>query len=355
MKRRWATVYAILCTLLFVGGLVVAFIFSFFAGEKETLACLISMFAGFVFVPTFHECGHLFFLSINKMECVYIKCFCFAQYIKDGKKRIKFASPFAPDQTQAMPKCGGNMKKRASAYTFGGLIFSAVLLVVLVGAGVTLALLGKFSFALWGAVPYAAYIFFLNVAPFEYPSGPTDASVYRSIKKEDDTATVMLAAMEIQGQIYAGKSFGEIDENLYFNVPQLCEDDKLFAVILELRYRYYIEKANFEKAADCLNRLVQAQEYLTIEEIEKVAAELTYMHALNGDYERAEESGKLCQNYLKENNPTAKRILAAYSAAFGKTDAAQVLIAQAQELMENERMLGVRRFEEKLLSRISPV
>ena len=333
MKRRWATVYAILCTLLFVGGLVVAFIFSFFAGEKEMLACLISMFAGFVYVPTFHECGHLFFLSINKMECVYIKCFCFAQYIKDGKKRIKFASPFAPDQTQAMPKCGGNMKKRASAYTFGGLIFSAVLLVVLVGAGVTLALLGKFSFALWGAVPYAAYIFFLNVAPFEYPSGPTDASVYRSIKKEDDTATVMLAAMEIQGQIYAGKSFGEVDENLYFNVPQLCEDDKLFAVILELRYRYYIEKANFEKAADCLNRLVQVQEYLTIEEIEKVAAELTYMHALNGDYERAEESGKLCQNYLKENNPTAKRILAAYSAAFGKTDAARILIAQAQELM----------------------
>ena len=60
MKRRWATIYAILCTLLFVGGLVLAFIFSFFAGEKETLACLISMFAGFVFVPIFHEYGHLF-------------------------------------------------------------------------------------------------------------------------------------------------------------------------------------------------------------------------------------------------------------------------------------------------------
>ena len=64
MKRRWATIYAILCTLLFVGGLVLAFIFSFFAGEKETLACLISMFAGFVFVPIFHEYGHLLFLSI---------------------------------------------------------------------------------------------------------------------------------------------------------------------------------------------------------------------------------------------------------------------------------------------------
>ena len=63
------------------------FIFSWRAGEKQTLACLISMLVGFVFVPIFHEYGHLFFLIINKMDCVYIKCFCFAQYIKDGKKR----------------------------------------------------------------------------------------------------------------------------------------------------------------------------------------------------------------------------------------------------------------------------
>ena len=355
MKRRLATIYAIFCTLLFVGGLVVLFIFSWRAGEKQTLACLISMLVGFVFVPIFHEYGHLFFLIINKMDCVYIKCFCFAQYIKDGKKRIKFASPFAPDQTQAVPKCGGNMKKRASAYTLGGLIFSVILLALLIGGGVAVALFGKFSFALWGAVPYAAYIFLLNVAPLEYPNGPTDASVYRSIKKGDDTATVMLAAMEIQGQIYEGKTFAEIDKNLYFNLPQLCEDDRLFAVILELRYRYYIDKEDYKNAADCLNRLIQTQEYLNADEMEKIAAELTYMHALNGDFERAEEGGKLCQNYLKGNTPAAKRILAAYSAAFGKTEAAQVLIAQAKSVLKNERMLGMRRFEEKLVARITLV
>ena len=100
---------------------------------------------------------------------------------------------------------------------------------------------------------------------------------------------------------------------------------------------------------------MQAQAYLTDVEIEKIAAELTYMHALNGDLERAEESGKLCRNFLKEDTATAKRILAAYSSAFGKTEAVAPLLAQANGCLQNERILGVKRFEELLISRIQSV
>ena len=355
MKRRIATIYAIFCTLLLVAGLVVAFIFSWKAGVPQSIAFLLGVLVGFIAAPIFHELGHLFFLTINKMECVYIKCFCFKWYIKDGKKRFAFASPFKVDETQAIPKLGGNMQKRASAYTLGGLIWSAILLVFIVGAALTCTLLGVTRYELWGAVPYAAYIFLLNVAPFEYASGKTDALVYCGIKKGEATEIVMLSAMEIQGQLYAGKSFAEIDESLYFDLPQLCEDEPLYAVILDLRYRYYLEKNEQDKAADCLNRLVQAQPYLTDVEVEKIAAELTYMHALNGDLERAEDSGKLCRSFLKEDTATAKRVLAAYSAAFGKTEAVEPLREQANECLKRERILGVKRFEEILLSRIQSV
>ena len=84
MRRRWATIYAIACTLLMLAGFVVAFIFAWQAGQKQALACLLSMVMGFIIAPIFHEVGHLFFLSVNKMECVYIKCFCLKQYIKNG-------------------------------------------------------------------------------------------------------------------------------------------------------------------------------------------------------------------------------------------------------------------------------
>lgn len=355
MKKRWATIYAIACTLLMLAGFIVAFIFAWKAGEKQALACLLSMVMGFVVAPIYHELGHLFFLTVNKMECVYIKCFCVKQYIKNGKKRIGFASPFKADETQAIPKTGGNMKKRAAAYTLGGLIFSAILLLLLVGGALICALLGVFSYGLWGAVPYAAYLFFLNVAPFEYASGKTDMLVYLGIKKGEAAETVMLSAMEIQGQLYEGKSFTQMDEDLYFKLPQLCEDEPLYSVILDLRYRYYLEKEDLKNAADCLNRLVQAQAYLTEIEVQKIAAELTYMHALNGDLERAEESGKLCREFLQEETPASKRILAAYSAAFGKTDAVEPLLAQAKSLLEKERILGVKRFEEILISRIQTV
>ncbi|MBQ8406146.1 MAG: hypothetical protein IJX09_05790 [Clostridia bacterium] len=355
MKRWMATVYAVFCTLLMVAGFAVAFIFAWKLGTKQSLSFLAGMLASFIVAPIIHELGHLAFLTANKMECVYIKCFCFKQYIKNGKRRFGFASPFKADETQAIPKTGGNMKKRASAFTIGGLIFSGILLILLVGAALTCTLLNVTIFALWGTVPYAAYIFLLNVAPFEYASGKTDALVYRGIQKGELAETVMLSAMEIQGRLYEGKSFAEIDESLYFDLPQLCEDEPLYAVILDLRYRYYLEKNELDKAADCLNRLVQAQAYLTEIEIEKIAAELTYMHALNDDLERAEESGKLCRNFLKEDTATAKRILAAYSAAFGKAEAVAPLLAQANECLKQERILGVKRFEEVLISRIQAV
>ena len=79
--------------------------------------------------------------------------------------------------------------------------------------------------------------------------------------------------MEIQGQLYEGKSFAEIDEGLYFNQPQLCEDEPLFAVMLDLRYRYYLEKGDMDNAAACLNRLVGLLDYMPYAEAEKIAAE----------------------------------------------------------------------------------
>ncbi len=345
MKIRFSTAYAIFCTLLLVAGFSAVFFFSFQVGTPTTVACICGMALGFIFAPSFHEMGHLVFGKASSFTLVYFKAFCFQIAEKGGRKRFSFVSPFASDQTQMIPKSGGNMKKRAAWYTLGGLIFSGIFLAIT-------AALCVVNYVAWGILPYAAYLFLLNLPPVEYASGKTDTLVYAGIKKERDAEKCMIAAMEIQGELYEGKSFAEIDERLYFDLPQLCEDEPLYAVLLDLRYRYHLDKGDYERAADSLNRLALTQAYLSDEETEKVAAELTYMHAVGGDLQAAEESGLLCREFLSGDTVAAKRILAAYSLACGKTEAVAPLKAQADALMKKERIFGVRKLEEKLLGRI---
>lgn len=349
MKKIIATIYAVFCTLLLTVGFLAVFGFAWRSGTWDTVEAIIGFAVSFALAPILHELGHVCFALLAKMDYVYVKCFCFKIALKGGKKRFSLAMPFSADETQVIPTCGGKMKKRAAKYTLGGLIYSGIFLFLILAAAILCACLGHIRFSLWGLVPYTAYLFLLNAAPLEYGNGKTDALVYRGIKKEYDAEKNMLAAMEIQGRLYEGKSFSEIDETYYFDLPQLCEDEPLFAVMLDLRYRYYLDKGEFEKAADCLNRLAAAQSYLPDEEVEKIAAELTYMHVINGDMERASECAKLCERFLQGDTATAKRVLLAYSVATGKKEAVATLAEQARSALNRERIAGVRRLEEKLI------
>ena len=355
MRRKGATIYAMLCTLLLAAGFVLVFFFAWKAGSREMGECIVGVVLGFSISPIVHEAGHILCAKAAKMRIVYTKFFCFRVFIKDGKTRFGFASPFAADQTQVIPKVGGNMRKRALQYTRGGLALSIALLFLALSASLACVYFGNTSYILWGFVPYAAYLFALNALPLEYASGKTDMLVYKGIKRGFDAEKTMLAAMEIQGRLYAGESYAEIEESWYYDLPQLCESEPLYAVILDLRYRYHLEKEEMEKAADCLNRLAISQAYLSDEELEKIAAELTYMHALNGDIERAEESAKLCRGYLQSNQASAKRILATYAATVGQKDGVKTLIEQAKCALEKEWIAGNKKFEEKLISRIAGV
>ncbi len=352
--RTRSTIWAIVCTLLLLAGEAAAFFFAWRVGTWVAITQLAAFVLGFVVAPILHEIGHIVMAKSQNMQIVYAK-FSFLKICeKKGKNRLAFASPFAADETQAIPKNGGNMQKRASLYTIGGLTFGGVyfVLVAILALLLTITVGGYFAFALWGLVPYAGYLFLLNVLPLTYNGGKTDMSVYVGIKKGEDAEKTMLAAMEIQGKLFEGKSYGEMDEDLYFSLPQLPEDEPLFAIMLDLRYRYWLDKGEYVKASDCLNRLAQAGEYLTAEETEKIAAEFVYMHALNGDIERAEACGKGCAEYLQQETVTAKRILIAVALLGGKMEAVTLLKEQAQALLDNEKIAGNRKFEEKLLARL---
>lgn len=347
MKRRFATIYAVTCALCLTAGFVAVFLFAWQGGIPNVVLCLIGLFLSLAFSPIIHEMGHVVFASAVKMDCVYVKAFCFKIYLKNGKKRLGFASPFTPDQTQVLPKTSGNMQRRTLAYAIGGLAFSFVLLTAIL----VIAILFSRDL-LWGLLPYTAYLFLMNILPLEYPNGKTDIGVFVGIQKGYDTEKNMLFAMEIQGQLSEGKSFAEIDESLYMDVPQLCEDEPMFAMMLDLRYRYYLDKQDMDNAAACLNRLVSIIDYMPMHEAEKIAAELVYMNALRGEMPQAEENAKACQGFLRENTATAKRVLAAWSVASGHTEHAKALKEQGEDCLQFERIAGVVKFEKNLLARI---
>ena len=98
--------------------------------------------------------------------------------------------------------------------------------------------------------------------------------------------------------------------------------------------------------------MASAQPYLSKSDFEQTAAELTYMHALNGDAERAEECAKLSKEYLEKEDATAKRILAAYASVKGEKGKALSLKERALGLLDKKGIEGVKKFEKILLERL---
>ena len=352
MKKFWTKFYAWVLLIAAVAAIcaVVAFAWT---DLDNLIEAVVGGAASLLVAPCVHELGHVTFAYIRKLEIVYCKCFSFRYYVKDGKKRFGFASPFAPDETQVLPIGSENMEKRAYAYAIGGLVYSGVLFVVLLAASIVCWCFGAGAFFVYALLPYSAYLFLLNVLPAEYASGKTDALVARGIKKGEPVEQTMLNIMRIHGGLQEGKSFLEIPEEWYFSAPQIAEDEPLYVAILDARYSYYIEREEYEKAFDCLKRIKSAAEYLTDEEVLALERNLAYLCLVGGNDAVLKEAVKNDEEYWKSDLVSIKRTLALYMQKCGEPERAALLIEQAKALNEKERILGLKKHEEILLSRIN--
>ena len=240
------------------------------------------------------------------------------------------------------------MQKRTFAYAIGGLALSLIFILAVLTSAIILK-----NYLLWGIVPYTVYLFVLNVLPLEYPQGKTDVGVLVGVQKGGDAEKNMLSAMEIQGQLSEGKTFSEIEETWYMDVPQLCEDEPLFAVLWDLKYHYYLDKNDLEKAADALNRLIVSAPYLTAEAVDSVRIESAYMMLLQKDSSQLKSLLETDEKLLRSDDYRIKRLLATYAYACGDKKKGKALVGQAKAALEKERIVGIRKHELTLLSRLS--
>jgi hypothetical protein len=207
------------------------------------------------------------------------------------------------------------------------------------------------NYFFFGILPYAAYLFLLNVAPFYYASGKTDGLIVKGIKKGDREEESLVFAMEIFGQMQEGKSFGEIDETL-FDFPVVAEDTPIFAVATDLKYRRALELGDLESASKHINRLAVASPYLSDAQMGEVAMELLYMHSLYKDEENAKKTLAICEDVLSKESATTKRIYTAYYRMLGDDKKAETCKQEGIFLLAKESLLGKRKAEEILLQRL---
>lgn len=348
MRNRWfAIVWQVLCIGLSIAGVGFFGFHAYAIGGFSWLLFAIGLLVGVVFAPIFHEGGHVLAAKSVRMRCVYCKAFCFCMQREGSKRTWRLTSPFFDDQTQVVPMTGEDMQRRAGVYTLGGLLLSGVILALL---AVTIAFTQTTRYVWIGAAIPTAYLFFMNVVPLAYSSGKTDMLIYRGLQKGEPAERAMLAAMEIQGRLYAGEEFASIDAERYV-MPPLCEDEPLFSVMLDLQYRRELDRGDIEQAAMRLNRLAQLQPYLTQSQLQSVAAELVYMHSITGDLVSAEQNMEIASEVLEKETATAKRILSAYFFEKGDEEQGEALRVCGLALCEKESLKGVALLEEKLLKR----
>lgn len=344
MKRFLEKFWPIFCLVLLFAGMGVGGYCSYL--HQELPLYIIGLFAGIALAPIVHELGHIVMAKRANMQCVYVKFFCISALLKGDKMQWSWASPFADDQTQVIPKSAENMKRRMCSYAIGGLLFGGIFLIILLILSIAIVSMQS----LWiGLALQSIYLFLLNVVPLEYAAGKTDMLIYTGVQNGADAERVLLSVMAIDGYLYEGKRFAEIDEDLFFQIPQLSEEEPLFAVMLDRRYRYWLDQGNIDEAAVCLNRLASLQEYMQENQLLMVASELVYMHSITDNVDSATQNFAVCEAFLHSETATCKRILCAYYASLGEIAKSEEYRKQGFALCEREAIKGTALLEKRLL------
>ena len=211
--------------------------------------------AGFIHA-LFHELGHLLFGKINGFAFSALSVW-FLKWQKKGKKTT-FSFTMIGEQsgyTEMVAKGVENLDKKAKRMSMGGIIFS--LIFTLVGViPLFIPTVDRWLYAIIGMLlPIGVYYFLGNALPCSNGGMLNDGGVVYSLGRKTDIGRVLLNILAIQANLYLGKTPGEIDKELYFDIPQLQEDSPYYFMIMNARYNYYLDIGDNENAKKITDRL----------------------------------------------------------------------------------------------------
>ncbi|MCD8373416.1 MAG: hypothetical protein LUD27_08985 [Clostridia bacterium] len=225
MKVLFTIISAVLSLALAAGSAAIVY---FASGVVYLIIYIALCLVMFPLSGYLHELGHVIAGGVSGMKVSIIK-----------------TNMFSSAACSVSPKRGGNIRRRFIITALGGLAINLLFVIFGVIALCVPAINGVFSFT----APSSLYFLLLNIFPAEYAGGKTDMLTVAEAAKNEPTAQVLMAVLEIQGEVAAGKPLAEVEEDRILNLPQLPEDDYNFAMLTSLRYQYYFEKGD-RKTAD---------------------------------------------------------------------------------------------------------
>ncbi len=303
-----------------------------------------------------HELGHLLSGKKNAFVLTSFSVWFFTWH-KVGKKTVfDFTLPLeAAGHTEMTPTSTENLGVRLRKMTATALLFSffAMLIGVIPLCIPSLPLWAYAMLAMF--LPTGAGTFFYNALPMTTDGVRNDGALVYSLKKNDDTSKVVTALLSVQAELYAGKTPSEVDEKYYFDVPQLAEDDFNFALLLNARYNYYLDKGDFDNVKKVTERLLALEEYFPKSVMNVVKTDALY-NACTFDFneERADELTYELEKYLNAVNTSATvRAKTAYLLYVKKEySALETFIKKGFREAKRTQLFGLGKFERALFDKI---
>ena len=359
-KRNNIIFYALTIIFTLAGVFGVAFISSNAYGGAMWYVALM-LVAGAIVAGLFnafaHELGHLIAGKLNGFALSEMVVWCFKW--KKEREKISFGLTLIGDQagyTEMFPTTTDNLEKGYRKMTRGGLIASAVCMLLGIVPMCITGYIPFVAYAFWSMLfPIGIYYVFGNLFPIISGGVKNDGAVLRDFRKGTDSSKVMVNLLAIQAELYGGKTPSEVDEKYYFDLPQLPEDDLNFVLLLNARYAYYVDKEDYENAKKVTARLLELEEYMPKAYLYAIKADALY-NACTFDLNdvRADALTYELEKYLNaNNNATNVRIKTAYLKNIkGETDGLEEFYEKWYDESEQSALEGLELYEKKLLERL---
>lgn len=304
-----------------------------------------------------HEWGHIAAAKRNGFKVLSVRLGFLRFYKENGKTKAEYAGfDGESGSTETVPVGEEKLEERfirlTRAGVYGNIVFAALTLVPLF----LTAYLPFWLYSVWAiGLPVSLYYVVGNGFPMTTDGVKNDAAVISGVKKGNDSEKVMLSLLLVHAELAEGKRPSEIDEKLYFGVPQLPEDDMNYLLLLNARYAYYLDKEDFEGAKKVSSRLAALLDTMPKPFRPAVRVDLLY-NACTFDFDESEADNLVEDNekYLnRTSDVTVVRVKAAY-VLYVLKDAAQAekFLSHAQDLLADCKVEGQKKFEERLIGKM---
>lgn len=247
----------------------------------QIVICLLCLLAAYFIQAVIHETGHLIFGLLTGYKFVSFRIGNVMFIKSDGRLRIKLYNVVGTGGQCLMmpPPWKGKIPYRL--YNFGGCIANFVFAVVFLAAFVLMnepGLLRTF-FGMLFAVGFGNVL--LNGIPLQVGGISNDGRNALSLGKDETVMRAFWLQLYVNGLLSEGERMRDLPEGFFFLPEGEGLEDPIVCTVGVMRYNYYFDVHDFEKAEETAEYMLKAPGLLGVHRNE-LLCELMFLRIFRG-------------------------------------------------------------------------